>query len=97
MKMFNYTKFILENKKDHSYFLPSYEECRRIADEHDNFLFYEVMHEVDGYKVSVFNYRLANWTHFDNPVTSEPQFYYPYKNGQIFLCWCPSYRYFEFQ
>ena len=72
MKMFNYTKFILENKKDHSYFLPSYEECRRIADEHDNFLFYEVIHEVDGYKVSVFNYRLANWTHFDNPVPSEP-------------------------
>lgn len=75
--MLNYREFIgdvvNENISGHSYFLPSYEECRKIADEHDNFLFYEIIHEVDNYKISVFNYRLANWSHFETPIPSDPK------------------------
>jgi T4 RnlA family RNA ligase len=75
MKMLKYLDFIRENmnaNNSHNYFIPSYEECKRIVDEHENFLFYEVKHEVEGFVVSVFNYRLANWTHFDKPVESDP-------------------------
>ena len=72
MKMLRYLEFLKENSSyEHSYYLPSYEECRRICDEHDNFLFYEVKHEVDGFTVSVFNYRLANWTHFEEPIPGD--------------------------
>lgn len=71
--MLTYLQFLKESSvfTKHSYYLPTYEECRRICDEHDNFLFYEVKHQVDGFTVSVFNYRLANWTHFETPIEGE--------------------------
>lgn len=66
--MLKYLEFLKENKDEHSYYLPTYDECREICDFHDNFLFYESKHELDGYNISIFNYRLANWTHFDEPI-----------------------------
>ncbi len=69
MSLFNYSRFIIErNSSSHGYFLPSYEEARLICDAHDNFIFYESKHEIDGFQVSIFNYRLAMWSHFDNPI-----------------------------
>ena len=55
---------------EHGYYLPSYDECRAICDEHDNFLFYETKHDIDGFVVSIFNYRLAHFTHFEKPLAN---------------------------
>jgi len=68
--MLKFNQFISENKgfSEHSYYLPTYEECRAICDAHDKFLFYETKHTVDGYSISIFNYRLATSTHFENPI-----------------------------
>jgi len=74
MSIFNYSRFILEKKiSDHGYFLPSYEEARLICDTHDNFIFYESKHTVDGFNISIFNYRLAMWSHFDNPISDKKE------------------------
>ena len=67
----NFTEFIFEGKYNHEYFLPSYEEAREICNAHDNFIFYESKHIVDGYNVSIFNYRLASFDHFNNPIPSK--------------------------
>jgi len=56
----------------HSYYLPSYEEARLVCDTHDNFIFYETKHNVNGFDVSIFNYRLAQYSQFENPVPSRP-------------------------
>lgn len=71
--MLNFKNFVNENQEapefsEHGYYLPTYEECRAICDEHDNFLFYETKHDIDGYVVSIFNYRLAHFTHFEKPL-----------------------------
>lgn len=54
------------------YFIPTYEQCRLICDANDNFTFYETKHVIDGYNVSIFNYRLAMPPLFYNP-TSNPE------------------------
>lgn len=67
----NYNQFINENLtdfKEHSYFIPTYEQCRQICDANDNFLFYELKTEIEGYHISMFNYRLATFTHFESPI-----------------------------
>ena len=53
-------------------FLPTYNQCREICDTHDNFLFYEAKYVIDGYNVSVFNYRLAYITHFETTIEGKP-------------------------
>lgn len=74
MPIFNYSRFILEkNSSGHGYFLPSYEEARLICDTHDNFIFYESKHTANGFNVSIFNYRLAMWSHFDNPISDKKE------------------------
>ncbi len=50
------------------YFIPTYEQCRAICDANDNFTFYETKHIVDGYNISIFNYRLAQPVSFYNPI-----------------------------
>ena len=50
------------------YFLPTYEQCRLICDANDNFTFYETRHKIDGFDVSIFNYRLAQPFIFTNPI-----------------------------
>ena len=70
----NYFKWIKENVSNdsHSYFLPTYEQCREICDANGNLIFYETKHEVDGYPISIFNYRLAQVANFIRPVDSNP-------------------------
>jgi len=56
------------NHSGHSYYIPTYQECRQICDANDNFLFYESKHQVDGFNISIFNYRLAQPNNFDQPI-----------------------------
>ena len=67
MRLFNFSKFN-ENISNKRYFLPTYIECRKICDSNDNFLFYESKTNIDGYNVSIFNYRLAQYSDFINPL-----------------------------
>lgn len=58
-----------ENIINHKYFIPTYEECREICDAHDNFLFFESKHNVDGFNISIFSYRLVSQSSiFEKPV-----------------------------
>lgn len=70
MKLFRYTEFINESQvvPNHEYHLLSYEDCRKICDAHDNFIFYETKHKEQGFDISIFNYRLATYQNFENPV-----------------------------
>ena len=52
----------------HQYYLPTYEEAKLICDAYDNFKFYENVSYVDGYKISVFNYRLVGYNDFIKPI-----------------------------
>lgn len=61
----NYYQFLLEMNK---YYLPTYEECVEICENNDKVVFYETKHIIDGYEVSVFNYRLASYTDFVQPI-----------------------------
>jgi len=54
--------------ENYTYYLPSYEECRAICDKYDNFQFYELTSNIDGYKVCTFNYRLTGYTDFLYPL-----------------------------
>ena len=67
MRLLNFSKFN-ENLSNKRYFLPTYVECRKICDSNDNFLFYESKTNIDGYNVSIFNYRLAQYSDFINPL-----------------------------
>lgn len=67
---FKLFKESMENT-NHTYYLPTYDECRQICDANGNLLFYETKHELDGYDVSIFNYRLAYASHFNNPIESK--------------------------
>ena len=52
-------------------FLPTYDQCREICDATDNFLFYEMKLAVQGYDVSIFDYKLAGNDVFENPVVDK--------------------------
>jgi T4 RnlA family RNA ligase len=49
-------------------YLPSYEDCVKICEKFDNFNFYETILYIDGYKISLFNYRLAHYNYFIDPM-----------------------------
>lgn len=49
-------------------YLPSYEDCVKICTKYDNFNFYETVLYIDGFKISLFNYRLAQYQDFINPL-----------------------------
>lgn len=68
-----YWQFLLEKNSKSEYYIPTYEEARLICDNNDNFIFYESKHNVDGYDISIFNYRLAFYSHFTNPVSNNPE------------------------
>lgn len=75
MKLFRYTEFVkesLESNPKHGYHLLSYEDCRAICDAHDNFIFYESKQKEQGFDISIFNYRLATYQNFENPVENRP-------------------------
>lgn len=50
------------------YFLPTYEQAKEIAKANDELIFYENINYIDGYKISVFNYRLAQYKNFIEPI-----------------------------
>lgn len=66
MKLFKYSEFISENKKEVSN-IPSYQDCLDMCDKPDS-TFYESKMVIDGYNISIFNYRLAQWKDFVNPI-----------------------------
>jgi T4 RnlA family RNA ligase len=69
MKLLKYGQFITESQTPkHAYHLPTYDDCRLICDTHDNFIFYESKHKEGGFDISIFNYRLATFQNFENPV-----------------------------
>lgn len=72
MKLLKFMQFTESKSNRQSYYLPSYEECRLICDTHDNFLFYESKQVEQGYNISIFNYRLATYQNFENPVLDRP-------------------------
>jgi T4 RnlA family RNA ligase len=66
---FNNTYKILERRgltMKYQFYLPTYEEC--VAITKANECFYEKQVEVNGQKVSVFNYRLAQYKDFFQPI-----------------------------
>jgi T4 RnlA family RNA ligase len=71
MKIFKYIEFINENTSTVSK-IPSYEEAVEMCSGEDA-PFYESKYEVEGYPVSVFNYRLAQYKDFDMPIPSKPE------------------------
>jgi len=71
MKIFNYIEFINENNSTVSK-IPSYEEAVEMCSGEEA-PFYESKYEVEGYPVSVFNYRLAQYKDFDMPIPSKPE------------------------
>jgi len=56
--------------KQHRTHLPTYEEAVQMctSGKKKNAIFYENKYVVDGYNVSVFNYRLASYTDFTQPI-----------------------------
>ncbi len=71
MKIFKYVDFLNE-EKSHLKKIPSYEECVEICSQPDA-SFYESKLMVDGYQVSLFNYRLAMYKDFITPIPSKPE------------------------
>jgi T4 RnlA family RNA ligase len=70
MKILNYIEFIKENKT-FSY-IPDYNQAVELCNI-DKSPFYEVKNIVDGYNISVFNYRLAKSSDFSNPIPNKPE------------------------
>lgn len=72
MKIFNYIEFLRENVEHKVHSIPTYEEAVELCSYPES-PFYESKMVVDGYNVSVFNYRLAQSKDFDRPVESKPE------------------------
>lgn len=72
MKIFNYIEFLRENVEHKSHSIPTYEEAVELCSYPDS-PFYESKMVVDGFNVSVFNYRLAQSKDFDKPLESKPE------------------------
>lgn len=54
--------------KKQKYYLPTYEQAVSMCEANGNLLFYETKHKLDGYDISIFNYRLAQWSDFEDPL-----------------------------
>jgi T4 RnlA family RNA ligase len=50
------------------YYIPTYEECKLLVETKGELVFYETKHIIQGYNISVFNYRLANYMDFIEPI-----------------------------
>jgi len=71
MKLKKYLEFIKEEVKISNY-IPTYEDCVEICLQ-DESPFYETKLIVDGFSLSVFNYRLAKYSDFITPIPSKPE------------------------
>jgi RNA ligase len=70
-KLLRYTQFIKESK-EFKHYLPTYEDCIEMCSK-DESAFYESKFMLDGYSVSVFNYRLAQYKDFVIPIENKPE------------------------
>lgn len=70
MKIFKYIEFLNESKSNA--YIPDYKQAVELCNI-DESPFYEVKSVVDGYNVSVFNYRLAKSSDFSNPIPDRPE------------------------
>lgn len=71
MKIFNYKEFIKESVESSIQYIPTYEECLEICAKPDA-TFYESKYMISGFPISVFNYRLAQYKDFAEPLESKP-------------------------
>lgn len=72
MKLHRYNTFINEGLETSSHRLPTYEECVEMCAKEDA-AFYESKFSLEGYNVSVFNYRIAQYKDFETPIESKPE------------------------
>jgi RNA ligase len=69
MKLFRYTEFIKESLSQNT--IPTYEQALELCSVEEA-PFYESKMVVDGFNVSVFNYRLAQYKDFAYPIPDKP-------------------------
>jgi T4 RnlA family RNA ligase len=72
MKIFNYIEFLKESTDSSSHYLPTYEDCVEMCSREEA-PFYESKFVIDGYPISVFNYRLAQYRDFVTPLENRPE------------------------
>lgn len=70
MKLFRYTEFLRESVSINT--VPTYEQAVELCSGEES-PFYESKMVVDGFNVSVFNYRLAQYKDFANPIPEKPE------------------------
>jgi len=70
MKLFRYTEFLRESVSINA--IPTYEQAVELCSGEES-PFYESKMVVDGFNVSVFNYRLAQYKDFSNPIPEKPE------------------------
>jgi RNA ligase len=70
MKLFRYNEFINESVSQNA--IPTYEQALELCSGEEA-PFYESKMVVDGFNVSVFNYRLAQYKDFANPIPEKPE------------------------
>jgi len=71
MKIFNYSQFLRESNDLSSHYLLTYEDCLEMCSKEEA-AFYESNFVIDGYNISVFNYRLAQYKDFVTPLENRP-------------------------
>ena len=69
-KIENAKKF-MENVIFVDKYLPTYEDCLEMCSREES-PFYEQKHTLEGFNVSIFNYRLAQYNDFVNPLPNKP-------------------------
>lgn len=75
MKIHRYNTFVSSIKESvsvKSNTPPSYEDCVEMCSREDS-PFYESKFNIDGYNISVFNYRLAQYKDFVTPIPDKPE------------------------
>src|ERR1022692_3788022 len=73
MKLHRYNSFIRESLQLSSInMIPSYEECLEICAKPES-SFYETKFVLEGYSISLFNYRMAQYKDFVTPLESKPE------------------------
>jgi T4 RnlA family RNA ligase len=70
MKLKKYIEFIKEGVEISNY-IPTYEDCVEMCAKEDA-AFYESKFTIDGFNISIFNYRLAQYKDFVTPLESKP-------------------------
>lgn len=72
MKLHRYKDFLIKEGLEVKNSIPTYEQAQELCSRQES-PFYESKMEVDGYNVSVFNYRLAQNKDFSNPIPENPE------------------------